>query len=259
MTGAMPDGTYRMHMNGVNVARGGTLGTFADYNVFAAASCVKIAKDVPLDVACLVGCGVPTGWGSAVHGAHVEPGDVVIVMGIGGVGANALQGARHAGATRIIAVDLVASKEAHALKLGATDFTTSIEEATELARSLTNGQGADSAIVTIGVVAGDPIAQAFSAIRKAGTVVVTSQGPQSAEGIPINLFELTMYQKRIQGVLYGTGGPRREIPRLLSMYAAGQLRLDELITARYSLDEVNDAYDDMRAGRNIRGVIDFPA
>src|SRR5215218_10474461 len=142
--GSMADGTFRMFLDGEPVVKGGALGTFAERNVFLAESCVKIAPDIPLDVACLVGCGVPTGWGSAVHAAAVSPGDVVIVMGIGGLGANALQGARSAGARRIIAVDTVESKRDKAVVFGATDFSTSIEEATELARSLTNGQGADS-------------------------------------------------------------------------------------------------------------------
>src|SRR5215218_573013 len=142
--GKLGDAGFRMFLDGAPVAKGGALGTFAERNVFLTESCVKVSPDVPLDVACLVACGVPTGWGSAVNAAAVSPGDVVIVLGIGGLGANALQGARSAGARRIIAVDTVASKEEKAHVFGATDFTTSIEEATDLARSLTNGQGADS-------------------------------------------------------------------------------------------------------------------
>ena len=257
LLGTMADGTFRMSVGGKGVAQAGGLGTFTEYSVFQEMSCIKIADDIPLDAAALVSCGVPTGWGSAVHAAAVEPGDVVIVMGIGGIGANALQGARHAGASRIIAVDLLSEKREAAETFGATDFTTDIGEATELARSLTNGQGADAAIVTVSVVAGEPIAQAFNAIRKAGTVVVTSQGPLAAEGIPVNLFELSMYQKRIQGALYGMAAPRRQVPRLLQMYQDGQLKLDELITRRYRLDDVNQGYEDMLAGRNVRGVLDF--
>jgi NDMA-dependent alcohol dehydrogenase len=257
--GTMIDGTYRMHVDGRPVSKAAALGTFSEMNVFAQESCVKIRKDVPLDVACLVGCGVPTGWGSATRAAAVEAGDVVIVMGIGGIGANAVQGARSAGAGRVIAVDVVPSKRKPALLFGATDFTTSMAEATELARSLTNGQGADSAIITIGVIDAESIGLAFSAIRKAGTVVVTSQGSMASSGIPINHFELSMYQKRIQGVLYGMGSPRREVQRLLDLYVAGGIKLDELITSRYTLDQINDGYQDMLDGRNIRGVIDLPA
>lgn len=255
--GAMPDGTFRMHLDGKDVAKNGALGTFAEYNVFSTRSVVKIRPDVPLDVACLVGCGVPTGWGAAVHAAQIQPGDVVIVMGIGGLGANAVQGARHAGASHIIAVDPVTSKEPAALTFGATAVTINMGEAISIARARTNGQGADCAIITVGVLEPIHVAQAFASIRKAGTVVVASVAPEHIINAPINLFELAMYQKRIQGTLYGSSSPRREIPRLLDMYAAGQLKLDELITARYSLDQINTGYADMHAGRNIRGVIDF--
>lgn len=255
--GSMPDGTYAMHLDGEPIAKAGALGTFAERNVFAVASCVRIDPDMPLDAACLVGCGVPTGFGSAVNAAQVKPGDVVIVMGIGGLGANALQGARAAGARRIIAVDVMGSKEKLSYVFGATDFTTSMEEATNIAKSLTNGQGADSAVITIGYITGEPIGQAFSAIRKAGIVAVASQGSPQTCGIPVNHFELTMYQKRIEGVLYGNSSPRQEIPRLLEMYASKTLLLDELITARYPLDRINEGYQDMHDGKNIRGVIDF--
>jgi len=256
--GSMPDGTFRMFLDGAPVARAGALGTFAERNVFAEASCVRIAPEIALDAACLVGCGVPTGFGAAVNAAQVQVGDVVIVMGIGGLGANALQGARAAGARRIIAVDTMESKQKLSYTFGATDFTTSMEEATQIARSLTNGQGADSAIITIGIISGEPIAEAFSAIRKAGIVAVASQGSPQSSGIPVNHFELTMFQKRIQGVLYGNGSPRREIPRMLEMYSEGTLQLDELITTRYPLDQINQGYQDMHAGKNIRGVIEFP-
>ncbi|GAA4554618.1 NDMA-dependent alcohol dehydrogenase [Pseudonocardia xishanensis] len=256
-TGAMADGTFRMFADGVPISRSGGLGTFATYNVFAQQSCIKVRADAPLDVACLVGCGVPTGWGSAVHALATQPGDTVIVMGIGGVGANALQGARHAGATDVIAVDLVASKRAKALEFGAHHFFTSMDEAIDLARSLTNGQGADGVVITTGVVDGTQIERAFAGIRKAGTVAVTAAGSMDTVGIPVRLFELSMYQKRIQGVLYGMGAPRREVQRLLDMYLRSQLKLDELITHRYTLEEINAGYADMRAGLNIRGIIDF--
>jgi S-(hydroxymethyl)glutathione dehydrogenase/alcohol dehydrogenase len=178
-------------------------------------------------------------------------------MGVGGVGANALQGAQAAGASRIIAVDLVASKREKALELGATDFTTSMDKAADLAQSLTNGQGADSVIITVGLLQGEWVGQALAAIRKGGIVAVTAVGPKSLSSIPVNLFELAMFQKRIQGVLYGAGSPRREVQRLLDMYVAGRLKLDELITARYSLSQINDGFQDMLEGKNIRGVIDF--
>ncbi len=256
--GCQLDGTFRMHVDGQDVAQGGLISTFAERSVMPAVSCVKIDPDIPLEVACLVGCGVPTGWGSAANAGSVRAGDIVIVMGTGGVGMNAVQGARHSGATRVLAVDPVAFKRELALKLGATDAFADISEAAELARELTGGQGADVAIVTVGVVTSEDVGAAFSAIGKGGTVVVTAAGSQKTTGIPVNLLELTLYQKRIQGALYGMGSPGYEIPLMIDLYKSGDLKLDELVTTTYRLEQINDAYDDMHAGKNIRGVIVFP-
>jgi NDMA-dependent alcohol dehydrogenase len=257
MHGSQLDGTFRMHYQGKDVAQAAFVGTFSELSVMPEWSCIKIPERIPLLSAALVGCGVPTGWGSAVNAAEVQPGQVVIVMGIGGIGINAVQGAAHAGATRVIAVDPVKLKRDAALRLGATDAVASIEEAAELARSLTNGQGADSSIITVGVLTGEHIAQAFDAVRKAGTVVVTAVAPMSTVGVPISPFMLSMFQKRIQGVLYGMMSPAKDVLRLLEMYERGQLKLDELVSRTYTLDEINTGYEDMHAGVNIRGVIQF--
>jgi len=259
LSGAQFDGNYRLHGRGNDVGSMAMLGTFSSWQVMDESSLIKIRDDVPLGVACLVACGVPTGFGSAVNAAEVAPGDVVIIMGAGGVGMNAVQGAAHAGAGHVIVVDPQPFKREMAPTFGATDVFDDITEATEFARSITNGQGADSAIVTVGVIDGQAVGDAFNAIRKAGTVVVTSQGSPMTVGAPINLFEISMYQKRIQGVLYGMSSPRRAVPRLLDMYANGQLKLDELVTKRYKLDDVNVGYEDMRSGRLIRGVIEHMA
>jgi Zn-dependent alcohol dehydrogenase len=223
-------------------------------DVVDVASCIKVAKDLPLDKVCLLGCGVGTGWGSAVNAAETRPGQTVIVMGIGGIGINAVQGARHAGASNVIAVDPVEFKRETAQEMGATHAFATIDEAAEFARSVTDGQGADAAIVTTGVLKTEHVAKAFSAIRKAGTVVVTAVGNE-AEEVRVPAFELTLYQKRIQGALFGQSSPSRDIPWMLQMYQTGQLKLDELITTTYSLDQINDGYADMHAGKNIRGVI----
>ncbi|MFV2179816.1 NDMA-dependent alcohol dehydrogenase [Actinomadura sp. LOL_016] len=256
LTGSQLDGTFRMKARGKDVPKASMLGTFANWQVLDETSCIKIRDDVPLNVACLVACGVPTGWGSAIRGAEVTAGDVVVVMGAGGIGMNAVQGARFAGARNVIVVDPVEFKRETALKLGATEVFGTIGEATDFAKSITNGQGADSAIVTVGVIRGEDVNDAFNAIRKAGTVVVTSQGSPATTGMPVNLFEISMYQKRIQGVLYGMDSPRKAVPQLLDLYKQGILRLDELVTRRYTLDQINGAYTDMHAGRNIRGVIE---
>ena len=256
--GCMLDGTFRLHYRGQDVAKSSLTGAFAEWTVMPEWSCIKIPDHIPFRSAALLGCAVPTGWGSAVNAAEVRPGDVVIVMGTGGIGINAVQGASHAGASRVIAVDPVQLKRDTALRLGATDAFSSIEEAAELARSLTHGQGADSTIVTLGVLTGGHIAQGFESVRKAGTVVVTAVAPRAAVGIPVNLLLLAMYQKRIQGCLYGMMSPSGAVPRLLALYERGTLKLDELVTRTYTLDEINTGYDDLHAGTNIRGVIEFP-
>ena len=222
-------------------------------------SCIKIPPHVPLRSAALLGCGVPTGWGSAVLAAQVQPGHVVIVMGVGGIGINAVQGALHAGATYVIAVDPVPLKRDAAQRLGASHVFASISEAADAARSLTNGQGADSTIVAVGVLDGEHIAQAFDSVRKGGTVVVTAVAPMDLVGIPISPFMLAMFQKRLQGCLYGMMAPSAAVPQLLSMYERGQLRLDELVSRTYTLEEINLGYEDLHAGSNIRGLIEFPA
>ncbi|MDI2030309.1 NDMA-dependent alcohol dehydrogenase [Saccharopolyspora sp. TS4A08] len=259
LTGARADDptSFRMHLDGRPVGQQCGISTFSEHTTVSIDSVVKIDKSIPLRSAALVGCGVPTGWGSAVRSANVQPGDTVIVMGIGGIGVNALQGAAHSGATTIIAVDPVAAKEDWAKQFGASHFFTSIEEAAEHARSVTNGQGADATIVTIGVVRGEHIGEALASIRKAGTVVVTGLGDITAVGAPIALGDLTLMQKRLQGSLFGESNPRRDIPNLLRMYQNGQLKLDELVTKTYTLDQVAQAYEDMHAGRNLRGVIVF--
>lgn len=248
--------SFRMKTaDGTDVGQMCGLGTFAEITTVDVRSAVKIDDDIPMDVACLVGCGVGTGWGTAVQAGEVKPGETVIIMGIGGIGINAVQGANHAGASHVIAVDPVAFKREKAMELGATQAFASIEEAAEFGRSVTNGQGADKALVTVGVTTGEHIAQAFDAIRKAGTVVVTGLGDLTEVGIPIPIGMLTLFAKEIKGALFGDQNPQADTLRMLRLYQEGNLKLDELITKRYKLDDINQGYDDLHAGKNIRGVI----
>ncbi len=255
LAGTRADGSFRMSLDGQPVGQMCGISTFAEHTVVSVDSAVKIPKDLPLDKACLTGCGVGTGWGSAVNSAEVKPGDTVIVMGVGGIGINAVQGAAHAGATNVIAVDPVEFKREKAQEMGATHAVASIEEADELAKSFTNGQGADSAIVTVGVVKPEHVGQAMAAIRKAGTVVVTGLGNVMDVGVPISLADLTLMQKRLQGSLFGASSPSKDILKMLQLYTDGKLKLDELVTRTYTLDEINDGYIDMHEGKNLRGVI----
>jgi len=250
--------SFRFTVDGQGVGQLCGLGTFAERTVVSTESVVKVDKDLPLTSVCLLACGVGTGWGSAVNSGNIRPGDVVIVMGTGGVGSNAVQGAAHAGATTVIAVDPVQFKRDMAQSLGATHSFASIEEGDAFAKSITNGQGADTTIITVGVLQGSHIAQGLSSVRKGGTLVVTSVGDMSSgEGIPLNPWEITLMQKRIQGSLFGQCNPRADIPRQIDMYRNGQLKLDELVTRTYTLDDIGAACDDLVSGRNIRGVITF--
>jgi len=231
------------------------LGTFSQYNVVHENSVVPIPDDIPLDKAALVGCGVPTGWGSAVHSADVAPGETVIVSGVGGIGINAVQGARYAGALTLIAVDPLANKREKALELGATHAVETIEEAGEIARQVSNGNGADKTIVTAGLVEEEVVTGAFHATGKGGTVVLTGVNRLDVDSVKLPGSLLTLFGKSIKGSLLGDCNPTSDIPLLLDLYRAGRLELDGLITQTYPLEKVNQGIEDMLDGVNVRGVI----
>jgi S-(hydroxymethyl)glutathione dehydrogenase/alcohol dehydrogenase len=255
--GQISDGTDRHHIGDQNVSIVAKLGTFAEHGIINESSAVKVDADLPPAAVALVSCGVTTGFGSALNRAGVKPGHTVVVVGVGGVGINAVQGARAAGARNIVAVDPVEFTQNFALDLGATHATASMEEAQPLVTELTMGRGADSVILTPGVMYGDLLGPALTLTGKGGTCVVTAVAPMTQTNADINLFELAMWQKEVRGVLFGAGNPRFDIPNLLSLYRSGQLKLDELITRTYSLDQLNEGYQDMRDGKNIRGVVVF--
>lgn len=258
LSGVREDGSRRMSFNGVPVGQAAGVATFSELSTISVQSAVKCPDGIPLEVAALTSCGVSTGWGSAVRSADVAPGDVVIVMGVGGIGMNAVQGAAHAGASVVIAVDPVAMKREASLSFGATHAVATMAEATELARSFTNGQGADSCIVCVGLTSGEHIAQGVESIRKAGTCVLTGLGSAADDlNLPISVRHVVLYQKRLQGSLFGASSPSKEIPAMLELYRQGRLKLDELITSRYTLETINDGYEDMRAGRNLRGIVTY--
>jgi len=254
----MMAGGYRHHSTtGEDVTPLLKLGTFAEHMVLSVDSAIKIEKDIPAGPAALVSCGVTTGYGSAVNRAGVTAGDTVIVVGCGGVGMSAVQGAHAAGAKNVIAVDPSEFKRESAMNFGATHTATSMEEATELVGGLTNGVMADSTILTPGELTGDMILPAQFLTRKGGTVVATAVANEASMDVKLNLFAFAMMNQELKGCLFGSTSPRKEIPNLLSMYQAGQLKLDEMITSTYTLDQVNDGYADMAANKNIRGVINF--
>jgi S-(hydroxymethyl)glutathione dehydrogenase/alcohol dehydrogenase len=231
------------------------LGTFSRYGVISQYSAVKIDDDLPLDKAALVGCGVPTGWGSAVNAAGVSAGETVLVYGVGGIGMNAVQGARYAGAQHVIAVDPVARKRDVALTMGATHTAATGDEARAIAMELTRGVGADKAIITVDVMTAEVVEQAFDACGKSSTVVLTAMAGMRARTIALPGTIATLWKKTIKGSLFGDCNPTVDIPRLLGLYRTGDLKLDELITTTYTLEQVNQGYEDMLAGKNIRGLI----
>jgi NDMA-dependent alcohol dehydrogenase len=249
------DGTSRHHAKGADLGLMCLLGTFAHHTVVNEASCIKIEKDVPLDKACLLGCGVVTGWGSSVYAAEVTPGDVVAVVGIGGIGANAVQGARLAGAKQIWAIDPVEFKREKAMEFGATHTAASMEEALPLIQEASWGTMANKVIMTMGVGSGAVLGEALALTAKRGRVVVTNIHPAMEMSANVSLLDLTLMEKQVVGSLFGSGNPRADIPKLLNLYREGQLDLDGLVTTTYSLDQVNDGYEAMREGTNIRGVM----
>ncbi len=256
--GMITDGTYRAHAaDGTDLNTFAKLGTFAEHMVLAEASVIKVEPDLPLDAVCLVSCGVATGYGSAVNRAEVRAGDTVVVVGCGGIGSNAVQGAAAAGAANVIAVDPVQFKQEMAMQLGATHACSSMEEAKALVNEVTWGRMAGATIMTPGVLTGDLIQPAMDLTAKGGTVVATAVAPMRQEDVKLDLARMTLSQKELRGTIFGSASPNSQIPELLMLYRQGRLKLDELITRRYSLDDINQGYDDMNAGLNIRGVIEF--
>ncbi len=253
--GSLYDGSYRFHAQGKDIGTMCMLGTFAEHTVVNEASCVKIEKDIPLDKACLVGCGVTTGWGSAVYAAEIGPGDTVVVVGIGGIGMSAVQGARLAGARHIVAVDPVEFKREQAQEFGATHTAKDVFEAMNIVTEISWGQMADKVLITPGVVDGNEMMPIMALVSKNGRAVVTGLAPTFNFDVKMSLMDLTLMQKEIRGSLFGSANPRADIPKLLQLYRSGQLLLDEMITRTYPLDGVNQGYQDMRDGKNIRGVL----
>ena len=251
----MSDGTARHHARGQDLRLGVGLGTFAHHTVVHEASCVKIGKEYPLDKACLLGCGVVTGWGSAVYAGQVTAGQTVAVVGTGGIGMNAVQGARMAGATTIAAIDPVEFKREKAMEFGATVTYPSVAEALADVPNSTYNRGFDVVIMCMGVGNGDALGEASWLGAKRSRIVVTNIHPPSEGSISVPAVFLTVFEKSLVGSLFGSGNFRKDIPYLLELYSQGKLDLDGLVTRTYPLEAINDGYADMNAGKNIRGVL----
>ncbi|WP_046317587.1 NDMA-dependent alcohol dehydrogenase [Mycobacterium sp. UM_Kg1] len=251
------DHTRRRHLGGEDLMAMMQVGTFAEYVVASERSLVKINDWISLEAASLVSCGVTTGFGSGSVAAGTEVGDTVVVCGVGGIGMNAVQGAKAAGAKHVIAVDPNEFKREIAPSFGATHTAPDAAAALELVKELTWGVMADRVVLSPGVVPPELVMMGMMLLRKGGTCVLTGMAKVSDMMVPLILPDMVSSCKTLKGVLYGEMNPREAMPRLLSMYEAGTLKLDELVTQRYKLDQINDAMRDLRAGKNIRGVIHF--
>ncbi len=253
--GTLPNGHRPIRRGGVPLNQMTGIGTMSEYAVVHETSLVRIDPDIPLDKAALVGCGVMTGVGAAVNTAKVQPGASAAVFGAGGVGLNVIQGAATAGANTIIAVDTNPLKLAFAQRFGAThtvnasdaDPVTAIQE-------LTGGRGADYTFEAIGNP--EVMRQAYDSARRGGTVTIIGMArPNTEVALPAPL--IVRDEKKLLGSYYGSTRQRVDMPRLLDLYRTGQLKLDELITRTYPIDEVQQAFDDLAAGKNARGVLIF--
>jgi S-(hydroxymethyl)glutathione dehydrogenase/alcohol dehydrogenase len=251
--GCLTDDTFRFHDdNGEDLGGMCVVGSFSQYAVLSEWSCVKIEDDVTFDIAALVSCGVTTGFCSAIYAGDVRPGDTVVVFGTGGVGINAVQGARYAGGRNVIAIDPVEFKCEQAKAFGATHAFSDPAKAKEVLIDLTRGQLADKVICTVGDMNNDVVKAAVDMTGKAGTIVITGVGYYDMV-LPGGI--LIGYHRRMQGALFGGANPLYDIPMILGLWRSGGIKLNELVSQRYSLDQVNEGYQDMLDGKNIRGVI----
>jgi S-(hydroxymethyl)glutathione dehydrogenase/alcohol dehydrogenase len=252
----LPDGTTPARDRAGNpVYVFSACGVMAEYATLSIDNLVKVDKGVPLDRAALVSCGVMTGVGAVFNTARVEPGAAVMVIGTGGVGLNVIQGAAIAGANPIVAVDVADAKLDMAKAFGATHTINAAQEenVVKAAKKITGG-GPDYCFECIGL--GKTIEQAFRSLRKGGKAVVVGV-TRGEDSVAVRPPALTFEEKTLTGSYFGSARPREDFPRLLALYRSGRLKLDELITHRYRIDEAPQAFVDLEAGRNARGMIMF--
>lgn len=252
------DSTWRHRLGDVNLNRMCQLGTFAEYMVVNEASLIRIEPWYDLRAAALISCGISTGFGAAVSRGGVKPGDTVAVIGCGGLGSAAIQGAVHAGARAVVAIDTDQSKVDRALKIGATHgCNETIEAAFGFLPDLTMGKNCDVVIITVGSPTGEIIEQARSITAKGGVIVLAGLAPFDLHTVELNLFMFSMMNQELRGTVFGSEAPRVQIPRLLRLHSEGKFVVDELITQEYALDEIQQGYDDLESGKNLRGVVRF--
>ncbi|MGK0742125.1 Zn-dependent alcohol dehydrogenase [Leucobacter sp. Z1108] len=248
---------YRFSLEGDLISANCGLGTFARHSVVSERTVIKVDPSIPLSVVAVASCGVLTGWGAAVHAGEVSTGDVVLVLGAGGVGINAIQGARLAGAKEVILVDTNPAKLESAQSFGATRTFTSMDDATEYARQASGVvEGADVVIVCTGNTTEPIVTAAYSALGKRGRLVLAGMSQDVFDkNVQLPGTQLIFKEQTIKGTIYGSCNPRRDVPLLLDLYKRGLIKLDELVSKEYSLDDINQGFEDLRSGKNLRGVV----
>jgi Zn-dependent alcohol dehydrogenase len=251
----MLDGTYRLKRQGQDIYQMARIGTFSEKVVCPAEMLVPIRKEMPWPQAALVGCCVPTGVGAVTRCAEVEAGASVLVVGCGGVGLNVVQGARLAGAGIIAAADLLDSKLRYAKDFGATHtFNAKAEDVVARVRDLTQGRGVDYAFDAIGGEA--TTLQILEAIRPGGLAVIVGMAALNVRA-PITPYNMALQEKTIKGTMYGSVRPDLDFPKLVDLYLDGRLKLDELVSRTYKLEEINEGFTALRTGQVARGVVVF--
>lgn len=252
----LPDGTRRVKdKSGNELNHFAGVAVMAEYATLPVENIIKIDASVPLDKAALVGCAVMTGVGAAINTAKVEPGSSVAVFGAGGIGLNVIQGAALAGASTIIAVDMADKKLEMAQQFGATHVVNPSSDGDAVQKIIAlSGGGADYAFEAIGLPA--TIQQTYACVRKGGTAVVVGVA-KMMDQVQLGAFMMPFQEKVLTGSMYGSARPSTDFPRLLDLYKAHRLKLDELVTATYKIEDINRAFDDMQHGVNARGVILF--
>ena len=248
------DGTARLHDGDTDVYQMGKLGVFSEYNVVPQQACQPIPDEVPFSVGALIGCRITTGVGGVINNPAARPGISVAVFGCGGVGLSAIQGAVLVGASRIIAVDIYDHKLEFSYKFGATDVINSREvDPVEAIRELT-GDGVDMAVDSFGST--EIVAGAVKALRRGGTAVSIGLVPVGATA-PIDVIDMIRGQKTLVGSYYGSASPHETFRKLVDYYLKGKIDIESLITRTYSLEQVNDGFDDIAKGEDGVGVIVF--
>ena len=252
----LPDGTRRLKdSKGLELGHMVGVAVMAEYATLPCENVVKIDKDIPLDKAALVGCAVMTGVGAAINTAKVAPGSTVAVIGAGGIGLNVIQGAALAGARQIIAIDLADKKLELAQQFGATHCVNPSRDGDVVAKVMAmTGGGVEYSFECIGL--GTTVAQAYGMLRKGGMAVVVGVS-KMADNVTLGTFMMPFQEKILTGSMYGSARPSTDFPKLLELYKSHRLKLDELVTATYKIDDINRAFADMQSGVNARGVIIF--